>query len=107
MNPVNPVKHPVSLTAIAHVFLSKSASKVHVLIAYRKNGYEAARPIQFLLFCFLSESSTAALLEINTSILYIILHNSSQVCTVELQWLEHLGNQKICSRQGEFELMSV
>ena len=27
--------------------------------------------------------------------------------TVELQWLEHLWDYKICSRQGEFEPMRV
>ena len=26
---------------------------------------------------------------------------------VEHQWLEHAGSMKICSRQGEFELMSI
>ena len=27
--------------------------------------------------------------------------------TAKLQWLEHLWNNEICSRQGSFELMSV
>ena len=27
--------------------------------------------------------------------------------TEELQWLKHLGTMKICSRQGQFEIMSV
>ena len=27
--------------------------------------------------------------------------------TVELQWFEHTWNHEICSRQGQFELMSV
>ena len=27
--------------------------------------------------------------------------------TAELQWLEHLWNHKICSRQGQFELLNV
>ena len=32
---------------------------------------------------------------------------SKHLNTVELQWLKHLWDMKICLRQGKFELMSI